>query len=205
MGRLPFLFISCLIVSACINPRSYPDPSVPPISYEDVQRIPNPIRATVVVQFQRQGQPYPRAEPEIRDTVLRTLRGTGVIMPSEGPVDGTITILLNNVGDTSDAVARGVGTGLTLGAVGSTVRDGYEMTVTIATSIGTASRSGIRHGMFTAIGNTSLPAGVQPAPPIIAVQKVIEAMLLAALRDMQQSGELSRLLNPRVAGLALNR
>jgi hypothetical protein len=184
------LLLAAMALSGCIAPRSYVDTSFPPVSYESIRRPAEPLRVTVVTEFQRQGAPFPRVGPTLRDTVARVLRGTQAFVPSDNGPDGEIRVMVNNVADLAAARAQGFGTGLTLGAVGTTVTDNYEMTVTLNTSGTTRSRSSVRHALHTAIGNTSTPAGAETLTAAVAFQRVVEQMLLSVVRDMQQAGEL---------------
>lgn len=191
------LALFCALTTGCISPRSFVDPSFPMGRYENVERLPQPLPLRVVVAFERNGTPFPRAEPELRDITERTLRGSGVIFPN-GDAEGEIRVVVNNVADRAAAVAQGAGTGLTLGLVGTTVTDAYEMSVAVTYRGRTVTRTGLKHALRTAIGNTSLPPGVEATTTSIAFARVVEAMLLRALADMQRSGDL-----PRPAATAL--
>ena len=179
------------LTSGCVNPRSFVDPSFPTGSYESVERLGQPLQLRVAVAFERNGSAFPRADPELRDITERTLRGSGVILPSSNG-DGEIRVVVNNFVDASSAVAQGVGTGLTFGLVGSTVTDAYEMSMTVTYQGRTVRRTGMKQALRTAIGNTSLPPGVQATTTSVAFARVVESMLLRTLADMQRSGELSR-------------
>lgn len=68
----------------------------------------------------------------------------------------------------------------------------YELSVLIKTKDGrTISRGEIKHALHTAIGNTSVPEGVETVLPNVAFERVLEQMLLKAVKDMQESGELT--------------
>jgi hypothetical protein len=184
------LLLAGFVNSACVSPRSYVDTSYPPVNYDSVQRRAEPLRATVVAEFHRNGTPYPRAQTELREIVIRVLRGSGVFAPADTGPDGEVQVTVNNIADLGSAAAQGAGTGLTLGAIGTTVTDNYEMAITLNINGVTRSRSGLRHALHTAIGNTSTPAGVQTTTSAVAFQRVVEEMLLTALRDMQRAGDL---------------
>lgn len=184
------LVTTCILISGCISPKSFTDPQVPPISFDAVERQAEPLRLRHFVEFQRNGASYPAAHATLNAIVERTLRGSSVILPAEDGLDGEIRVTVNNIGDLGDAAARGFGTGLTFGVVGSTVVDGYEMSALLNARGRTASRSGVRHSIYTAIGNTSLPPGAELTTLDLAFQKVVESMLLRVLRDMQQRGDL---------------
>lgn len=178
-------------LTGCISPRSFVDPSVPKVAYEDLRKRSEPLRLKVAVEFQRNGTHLPRADAALRDHAERTLRATGLVQPVEAQEVGDISITVNNLGDVGQAAAKGFGTGLTFGLVGSTVMDAYEMTVVMTVNGRQIRRSAVKHALYTAIGNTTLPEGVETVPPGVAFGKVVEQLLLRTLRDMQRSGELS--------------
>ncbi len=194
------LALVCGLTSGCISPRSFVDPSFPTGSYQGVERLAQPLLLRVTVVFERSGTPYPRADPELRDITERTLRGSGVILPTSD-ASGEIKVVVNNTGDLTGAVAKGFGTGLTLGLIGSTVTDNYEMSVTLTYQGRTITRSGVQQAIRTAIGNTSLPPGVQATTTAVAFARVAESMLLRVLADMQHNGELpkSTVIQPHVS------
>lgn len=183
--------LTALALSACVNPRSFVDPSQPKLTYENLNKRAEPLKLKLAVEFQRNGDPYPRADSTLRDNSERILRGTGVVNPVETGYEGEIKIVVNNIADKGQAAAKGFGTGLTFGLVGTTVMDAYEMSVTIAANGKTVTRTAIKHALFTAIGNTSLPEGVEAVPINVAFGRVLEQMLLRALQDLQNSGDLA--------------
>jgi hypothetical protein len=187
------LAMASLALAGCISPRSFVDPSFPKVSYEDPKKRNEPLRLKLVVVFQRNGVPFPRADSTLRDHAERILRSTGLIMPSSDPGEGEINLVVNNVADLGSAAAKGFGTGLTLGLVGTTVMDAYEMSISITANGKTVSRTAIKHALHTAIGNTSLPEGLEGVSPETAFARVLEQMLLRALQDMQKSGDLAAL------------
>lgn len=185
------VILSCLALAGCIAPKSFVDPSVQKVSYEDLNKRIEPLKLTLVVEFQRNGQSFPKANPLLKDSAERVLRGTGIITPVNDQATGEVKITVNNIADVGAAAAKGFGTGLTLGLAGSTVMDAYEMTISITANGKTASRSAIKHALYTAIGNTTLPPGVETVPPNVAFERVLEQMILRALQDMQKTGELA--------------
>lgn len=189
-GIVVALFAS-LALTACISPKSFVDPSQPKVSYEDLSKRPEALKLTLKVEFQRNGEPFPRADSILKDNVSRVLRASGLIIPTDGASDGEIKVTVNNIADTGSAAAKGIGTGLTLGLVGTTVMDAYEMSISITAAGKTTTKSAIKHALFTMIGNSSAPDGVEVIAPSVAFSRVVEQMLIRTLRDMQQSGELA--------------
>lgn len=178
------LLLSTLLVG-CISPKSYLDPSKPKLTYGDVKKSQEPIPLKLTTVFLRNGEIYPKANPTLLDNSSRILRATGVIDPDGVNSVGSITITVNNIADTASAAGKGFGTGLTLGLVGSTVSDNYELTMAINVNDRVINKSGIQNGISTAIGNTSIPAGSEGLTPSLAFQKVLEQMILQALKEIQ--------------------
>lgn len=193
MTRAKVLIVSlaALLLTACISPRSYLDPSQPKIAYTDLERPSRPIALKLTTEFQRNGEPNPKANPTLLDNTSRILRATGIIEPDGQNSSGTIHVTVNNIADVATAATKGFGTGLTFGLVGSTVADNYELTMAISMNNKTITKSGIRNGIATAIGNTSTPPGVETFTPSLAFQKVLEQMLLEALKQIQSDNSLS--------------
>jgi hypothetical protein len=199
MKSVQYLFaviVSCFAISGCIAPKSFVDPSVQKVSYEQVKKTSEPLRLKLIVEFQRNGEHLPKADSTLKDNTERILRGTGVIIPVEERSVGEIHVTVNNTGDTGSAAAKGIGTGLTLGLVGSTVMDAYELTLSISVNGQTTTKSQIKHAMYTAIGNTTLPPEVETVPINVGFQRVLEQMILRALIEMQQDGSLTQKYKP---------
>jgi hypothetical protein len=186
------LVLVCLALTGCISPKSFMDPSVAKVSYEQIEKPSEPMRLILIVEFQRNGVHVPKADPTLKDNTERILRGTGVIVPVENQEIGEIKVTVNNTGDLGSAAAKGLGTGLTFGLVGSTVMDAYEMTVTISTREKTTTKREIKHAMYTAIGNTTLPPEIETVPINVGFERVLEQMLLRAILEMQKDGDLTK-------------
>lgn len=179
-------------VGGCMSPKSFVDPTYPKISYDQLAKRQSPLRLNVVVEFQRNGEPFPKADSTLRDNTERVLRGSGVIVPVSDRGEGEIRVVVNNIADRGAAAAKGFGTGLTLGLAGTTVTDAYEMSVAITANGKTVRRAAIKHALHTAIGNTTIPEGLETMPPQAAFERVLEQMILRVLHDIQGKGELSR-------------
>jgi hypothetical protein len=181
------LVATVLALAGCISPKSFVDPSYPKVSYDELQKRPSPLKLSLTSQFQRNGEPFPRADPTLKDNTERVLRASGVILPVVDGAEGQIRVVVNNVADASAAAAKGFGTGLTFGLVGSTVTDAYEMSVTITVGTKTFTRTAVKHAFHTAVGNTSTPAGLETVPPNVAFERVLEQLIIRVLKEYQLS------------------
>lgn len=112
------------------------DPSFVEASYSDIESVTDKYKTQIVVEFHRNGKPFGRGNKEVRGHVERTLRATGVVTPSMKDSTVLIKVVVNNVGNMGNAAAKGFGTGLTFGAVGSLVTDYYEIKIELTDSTG---------------------------------------------------------------------
>lgn len=174
-----------MLLAGCISPKSFLDPNYPKVSYEELQRRSSPLKLTLTTQFQRNGEPLARVDSMLKDSTERILRASGVIAPVTEGGEGQIRLVLNNIADLGAAGAKGIGTGLTLGLIGTTVTDAYEMSVTIAVGARTFTRTAVKHAFHTAVGNSSTPQGVETVPPNVAFERVLEQMILRVLKEYQ--------------------
>jgi len=194
--RLTFMaLLSAIALSGCISIKSYVDPTYAKAGYEDLTRPSQAPALKVNAEFLRNGERLPKGDNELRGHVERVLRGSGLITPSDSASDGTVTVAVNNVGDVGKAAAKGFGTGLTFGLAGSTVQDGYEMTVTLYTNGQTVTKSDYKHVIITTVGNEKGPEGLVPTTPGAAFGTIVEQMLLNALGDFQKAGLLVQAAN----------
>jgi len=193
-SRLLLLAIPLLLGACASAPRSYLDPGQPRLAYEALARPGVPLKMVVTAEFRRDGVHLPAADPALRQAVESTLRASGVIVPagSTDGAEGRVGVVVDNVvGSLGDAVGKGIVQGLTFGAVGSTVADRYELTMTLAARGRTWATPVVRHAIYTASGNTSTPDGVETVPVDVAFQRVVEQMLLRALKQAQASGAIT--------------
>lgn len=198
--KIALSFMLTMLLVGCISPKSYLDPSKPKLTYSDIKKTQQPIPLRLTTVFLRNGEAYPKANPTLLDNSSRILRASGIIDPDGPNSVGTITITVNNIADTAAAAGKGFGTGLTLGLVGSTVSDNYELTMAININDKTINKTGIQNSISTAIGNTSLPPGAEGITPSLAFQKVLEQMILQALREIQIEYNISTATKITVTG-----
>lgn len=180
----------CVPLSACVSSRSFVDTSYPKLGYEQLKKTPEPLQLKLYTEFQRNGEHLSRADQALYREAEMVLRSSGLIVPLANEGAGDIKVTVNNIVDLAEARAKGVGIGLTFGAAGSVVTDAYEMSVLIKANGKVVERTGIKHALHSAIGNTSLPEGVETMPANVAFGRVVEQMLLRTLQDMQQKGDL---------------
>jgi len=192
LQKITFLTAVVISLSGCISPKTYVDPSFSYASYSDIQPVEEKYETQILVEFQRNGEPFERANREVRGHVERTLRATGVITPSLEKSGISVKVVVNNVADMGKAAAKGIGTGLTFGAAGSLVTDYYEITIELTDSKGDKVAESYKHALHTTIGNKDAPfENVEATTPSDGFGTVLEQTLLNFIKDMQAQGLLT--------------
>lgn len=202
VSRSIFILISFVLIGCAASPKSFLGASFPKLTYNDVKKRSEPLRLKLIVEFQRNGQDFPKGDIPLRDYAAQILAETGVISPIDvvSAVDhqgeGTVKIVLNNIANNATVAAEASGPNVPLWMIGKTITDAYEMSMFITTHGKTISRTGIEHAFHTAIGNMEIPDGIETFPFDEAFGRMLRQMILRALQDMQQSDELSWLNAP---------
>ncbi|QGZ39803.1 hypothetical protein IP92_02114 [Pseudoduganella flava] len=146
---------------------------------------------TVSFEFQTNGAPNSRATEFLKAQVTDQLENSGLFATASGtPGAGQLQVVLNNVPlQGQNAAAAGFVTGLTFGAVGSTVTDGYVCTISyLPPGQAQPVKVSARHAIHTTMGASSAPANAQESPSMeAAVRKMTRDVVSTALRDLSNS------------------
>ena len=196
------LLVCCVaILEGCISVHSYVDPQYRRASYDDLTRVNPPYAVSLKVEYQLNGKERPKAQKSLLDHVERSLRASGVVVPYEGKGDavGEISVIANDVGNMGAAAAKGFGTGLTFGLVGSHVTDNYEVSIRLTLS-GSVIEKKYQHAIISTVGNASGPPGLPAVPLATAINQVVDDVVLNFLKDMQTEG----VFVPKTPGLIHN-
>ena len=183
-----------LVAGGCLSVRSYVDPQLPKVGYDNLLARPNPKPVALTVAFHRNGEPATlggsTAKSSVRTVIERSRLFSTV---SEQPAADTdrLDIVLDNVADKGDAAGKGAITGLTFGAKGSQVTDRYVLTATFRPVGKDPVTKVYRHAIHSTIGNADGPPGLTPEPGIrAAFDKVVEGLVLNLLLDLQREERL---------------
>ncbi len=193
-------FFGALALAGCASPSavSFLGASFPKVEYKDVRKSAKPPRLRLAVEFQRNGEHFPKGDIPLRDYAAAILNNTGVmsisdvITESEEQEQGEVRIVLNNSADSGTVAAETSATKLPLWMMGKTITDTYEMSLFITTGGKTVSQTGIHQAIHTAIGNMVVPSGIESFPHDKAFGKMLEQMILKALTDLQKEGGLGK-------------
>jgi hypothetical protein len=189
--KIVLALLSAVLLSGCISTQSYIDPALPVVRAEDLQPVAQPRPVQVLYEFRSKGTPNTGVTSHTKAAVMETVTKSRLFSAvSESPVtDGrTLTIVIDNIEVTKDAVSKGFATGLTFGLAGTTVTDGYVCTATYNVPGTPAKRASINHALHTTIGNTTPPAGLTPMKTGEAVMVIIEQVTLNALQALRKDG-----------------
>lgn len=188
--RAAVLLLCVAALSGCLSMKSYVDPTLPIVAKADV-----PVPATkrpllVLFEFRTGGKPNASATAQIRPRIVTVASESGLFSgvtanATDGTEGGRLTIVIDNVADTKNAAGKGFGTGLTLGAVGSMVTDGYICTATY-TREGKSTTVSLKHALHTTIGNHSGPPGLTPVTPQEGVFQIMDQLAWNTLKQLAE-------------------
>lgn len=173
------------LLSGCLTMKSYVDTALPVVSKSDVVAPAEPRPVQLAFEFRTQGSANAAATAEIRPRIAAVASESGVFttVSAEGGQGDLLTIVIDNVPLTDNAAAKGFGTGLTFGAVGSQVTDGYVCTATYVRN-GVRTEVTARHALHTTIGNHSGPEGMTPVTPQEGIHAVMDQLAWNVLKQL---------------------
>jgi hypothetical protein len=183
-----------MTLTGCLSIKSYVDPTLPKVGYGDLLARSDRRPVALLVAFHRNGEPATLGASTATKTVQGVVEKSNLFSSLlDQPKDDVdqLKIVLDNVADTGDAAGKGAVTGLTFGAKGSQVTDGYIMTATFRAPGKPAVTKVYRHAIHSTIGNADAPAGlVAEESTQAAFDKVVEGLVLNLLRDLQKDEQL---------------
>ena len=178
--------------SGCLRFKSYVDADAGGANYSLLRRPASPKPVALAVEFQTNGKKNARGVKVVRPQVERILRASGLVTMDPGNEGaGKMTVVVNNVGNLGKAAVQGAATGLTLGAAGSRVVDGYELRAVYQPPGGSATYNKQASGrLVSTIGLKSAPPGMTEVPLVEGVNRILEDMLIKVLIEFQRDGTL---------------
>ena len=193
--RMAATWLALMIAtSGCLSIKAYVDPQLPRVGYADLLARAAPRPVSLRVDFHRNGEPATLGVSTARETVRAVVEKSKLFSSLlEKPSDDVdrLEIVLDNVGDTGDAAGKGALTGLTFGAKGSQVTDGYVFTATFRAVGKPAVTKTYRHAIHSTIGNAEGPPGLVAEESLrAAFNKVVEGLVLNLLLDLQKEEQI---------------
>jgi len=193
--QLFLVALSAVLLSGCLSAKSYIDSTLPKASREDVAKIANPQPVQLLYEFRSRGTANARATDQTASHVYAAAGESGLFSEvSKTPVanEHRLSIVIDNVPITSEdeAKAKGFGTGLTFGLVGTMVTDGYVCEATYSAPGMEPVKLKFNHALHTTIGNASGPPGLTGYSPRDASLMLVDQLTWSVLRDLSKSGKL---------------
>jgi hypothetical protein len=188
------LLVLMVVTGGCFSVKAYVDPQLPKASYADLLARRDPRPVALMVEFHRNGKPatlgVSTAKEEVRAAVEKSKLFSSLLDKPSDDVD-RLEIVLDNVGDTGGAAGKGALTGLTFGAKGSQVTDGYIFTATFRAVGKQAVTKVYRHAIHSTIGSAEGPPGLVAEESVrAAFNKVVEGLVLNLLLDLQKEEQI---------------
>lgn len=194
ISLLTVTFIASLLLWGCTS--SYVDPQYKNVTMADIKAPAEKYRIRLHTEFQTNGTPNERATKLFTERAREALEKTGVVVivaETDTAPAADLRIVMNNVGDVGAAAAKGFGTGLTFGLVGSMVTDGYVFDASYTPQGGNVIKRHYKHAIHTTVGNAEGPKGLTPMSVGAAFEKVVNDLMMVLIRDLQAEGQLSRI------------
>lgn len=178
-----------VLASGCVPQHFFVEEGHTHTDFHDIKaRDPvTPVR--VDVDFRRNGQPYPLANPTLAREVNQVLRRSHVLWPvADAPA--VLKVVLDNRYDEAQARSSGFMTGFTEGFVGTNVKDEYVFTLTYKDASGQPRSGRYVHAIETVEGNSKAVSKARPLDsPSEAFTVVVKQSVLDFLADLQAVGD----------------
>jgi len=182
-----------LALSGCIVPKTYVDPNYVKVTAADIKPVAMKYKSSVTVEFRQNGELKSSVHNMLQAKVDTVLRNTNVFDSNAATTPFQLTVVVNNVADTSAAIGKGFLTGLTFGASGSLVTDYYEISISYTDSSGAKKQKDYKHALHTTIGNKESPFPQVPATSVDAgFEQLLSQVIVNFITDLQQEGLLTK-------------
>ena len=155
--RLATLLVmgAILLLSGCAT--HYLDKGTPEVPASQFVKPATPQPSQFVFEFQTNGAPNANATKFLKEQVDKQIRDSGLfstVTDTPASNGALLTLTLNNLANMDEAMKKGFLTGLTFGAKGSIVTDGYLCTVKY---LGPNAKEPItktsKHALYTSMGS----------------------------------------------------
>lgn len=186
----------CWALSGCVTPPSaYVSHQFQTIRAEQLAPSQYPLRLQVVTRRFRGDQLYDDISPWVYAGAVEALRASRVVQPSPEGEDGKVLVIVREAspttGDTASAMAQGALTGLTLGAIGTTVKGDFDISLEIIQKHKTVSHEPVRVSVHVRMGSAAAPAGVPSYRDANdALKQALGDAIQRMLWGLQQDGRL---------------
>lgn len=185
-------------LTGCMTPpTAYVTHQFETIRPDQIVATQQPLRLQVVTRRFRGEKLYDDISPWVYAGSVQALNRSRVIQPSPQGEDGKIMVVVKEIdataGDTAGAVGKGILSGLTLGAIGSTATGQFDISIEITTNGKTITHTPVRVDVSVRMGSASVPPGLQSYRDANdALKQALSDAILWAIWDMQKQGLLPK-------------
>lgn len=185
--QIATLLLAVAATTGCAS--FYVDTGLKDLQPEQVQKVASPKPVQLLFEFQTKGAANSAATSHLKKQVTDLVSRSGMFSSvSDTPADGgaVLHLTINNVPMSDDAFAKGFVAGLTFGAAGSVVTDGYICNVTYLPGNGAPRvTKTLRHAIHTTVGAKNGPANAKQASSLTeAVETMVRQIVLNGLNDL---------------------
>lgn len=179
-----------LLLAGCISTKSYVDSALPVVGINQITAAAHRRPVLVLFEFRTKGSANAAVTSQMRPRIIAVASESGLFSAvsgtaTENTAGGQFKMVIDNIDLSGNAAAKGFGTGLTLGAVGSMVTDGYVATASFARD-GKLTEVTIKHALHTTIGNKDGPAGIAAVTSQQGVEQVVDQLTWNALKQLAE-------------------
>ena len=185
------------VLTGCFAIRkSYIDLEYGKINYQDISLRAQPFKWRVIAEFQREGTHLPKGDRNLQKQVEHILKTSGMVETVTDSNAPKLEVVVNNLTHSGGAAAAAKEflSGFTLGLIGTSATENYEMKAVLSKGNVVIAKTGYKHALHTTNGLiVSRPPGTAPMSAKIGFNKIIEQMLLTALKDFEKDSQAASL------------
>lgn len=185
-------------LAGCVTPpTAYVTHQFQTIRPDQIVAPQQPLRLQVVTRRYRGEQLHDDASPWVYAGAVQALESSRVIQPSPQGEDGKVLVVVKELeataGDTASGIGKGILSGLTLGAIGSTATGEFDISLEITSNGKTIAHAPVRVDVSIRMGSASVPAGLPSYRDANdALKQALSDAILWSIWDMQQQGRLAQ-------------
>ncbi|OGW33723.1 MAG: hypothetical protein A2X58_06485 [Nitrospirae bacterium GWC2_56_14] len=187
--RFSFAVMILSVLTGCFAiHKSYIDLEYGKTNFQDISRRAQPLKWRVVAEFQRNGTHIPKVDRKLQNQVERVLKTSGMVDPVADNNAPKLEIVVNNLTSSGGAAvaAKDFLSGFTLGLIGTSETDTYEMNIVLSKGNVVITKTGYKHALHTTKGLiVSQPPGTARTSANAGFNNIIEQMMLTALKDFE--------------------
>lgn len=193
LSKLIPLLVLIVLCSGCINLKTYVPPAEDPDSLSAIIGDNSGPSIGVLVDFQRQGEDFPEAQKQARESVFRTLKEVKIfkhVLSGTFGSDAIVTVVINNTDEItpSDYNIIDLQSHLLPNDIGITDEYLISLNYQSVADPDIKVSSIYKHSIISTISGNEAPYNLQPTPVEQVFEKVIDDVVRSFLLDLEKQG-----------------